>query len=235
MNYLFMRRKPKITLRNILNYTMKNIFRLVYLPLRVSLLLIDNISNIFYYNLRNKYKARKIRPTRYINRITCKIEEYSETIALAYEKLIKNKNSLNTTEDIENYFNFNYNESIIFTNLRLIYCYPNRNNSITSVNLSSIYYFNFEEKKNFAILKIYYYDEGVANRLMESINYKFRRNNELDENSYFIINFIKKNHLCLKMISLKSSSKQNKTTLKNIYNTFFKKGINKTKCQFNSY
>jgi hypothetical protein len=237
MNYLFMKRKHKLTVRGAFTYTMKNIFRLAYLPFRVLLLLIDSVSNIFYNNLRNKYKPRKIRPTRYINRISCKIEEYSETIALAYEKLIKNKNSLNTTEDIENYFNFNYNESIIFTNLRLIYCFPNRkDNSIISINLSSIYYFNFEEKKNFAVLKIYYYDEEIGNRMIENVNYKVnRRNNELDDNSFFNISFRKKNHLCLKMISMRSSSKQNKTTLKNIYNTFFKKGVNKTICLNVSY
>ena len=68
----------------------------------------------------NVASIKKIRPTRYINKSTSRIEEYSEARALAYEQIIRNKAQLHTSEEIENYFNINVTESIIITKLNKI-------------------------------------------------------------------------------------------------------------------
>jgi hypothetical protein len=87
MNYLFVKQQGRFSIGKVLNSSLNNLFKLVYLPLRVSFLVIDSITEAFRFKFQSGLRLRKIRPTRYINRISCKIEEYSETIALAYVKL----------------------------------------------------------------------------------------------------------------------------------------------------
>jgi hypothetical protein len=151
--------------------------------------------------------------------------------------LIRNKRFLNILEEIENYFNLNNNESIILTNLRIIYVYPNKevkdqNFNLNSINLNSIFYFSYEETNSKCMLKIFHYDEKTGQNLLKLINDELNNQTspEVDmcDNGIIYYNARKKNNLCLKLLTIETSRKRNKNVLKNIYDTFISKNINKT-------
>jgi hypothetical protein len=67
-----------------LNFVFKGIFKIIFVPLKLLVLISEIMNKTLNKNLREKIKMKKIRPCRYINKNSCKIEEYSETRALAY-------------------------------------------------------------------------------------------------------------------------------------------------------
>lgn len=158
---------------------------------------------------------------------------------------------MNILEEIENYFSLNNNESIILTNLRIIYVYPNKtsrdkidradrdqNFYLHSIILNSIFFYSYEEKNSLSSLKIFYYDEKTEDNLIEYINY-IKDGNSLRkraltsdqesviQNGIIFYNYKRKNNMCLKMLNIESKYKRNRNVLKNIYETFVAKNINK--------
>ncbi len=199
--------KLQLVARNALS----GFFKIVFYPLKVFVEFSEYFNKLMYR--REEYKMKKIRSSRYINKNSCKIEEYSETRALAYEKLIKNKKQLNVLEEIENYFNLNSKESIILTNSRIIHINTkNQSFELKSINLNSIFFFFIEDVSNSNVLKIFYYDDKTNQNLLNKINQNI---SEVD--SCMMFNSRKKDNLCLKILILHSRSSINKSSLNNIY------------------
>jgi hypothetical protein len=76
--------KGKIT-----NYAKKliySIIKVIYLPLVIVIKASEFVNKYLDSTLKEKIKMKKIRPGRYINKSSCRIEEYSYTRALAYVK-----------------------------------------------------------------------------------------------------------------------------------------------------
>lgn len=71
-----------------LNFVFRGIFKIIFVPLKVLVIISEVMNKALNKNLREKIKMKKIRPCRYINKNSCKIEEYSETRALAYVRKI---------------------------------------------------------------------------------------------------------------------------------------------------
>jgi hypothetical protein len=146
--------------------------------------------------------------------------------------LIKNKKILNIFEEIENYFNLISNESVIITNLRLIYAYPsNKAYNLLSINLDSVYYINIFEFDQISSLIIFYFDEDtIKNKISRISNKKedIKGNDAMIDNIYTYFKNIKKNNFCLKQIKIESRNYKNTYTLRNIYNALLKKCVGKT-------
>ena len=196
--------------------------RLIFFPLRLLLITTNFISKILSKSLKEE-RIDKIRPPRYINKSSSKIDNYSESRALAYQNLIKNKKKLNIFEDIEHYFNL-ADESIILTNLRLIYVENNKNTTtVKFIELESIFY--IDDSNPGIKLKLFYFDENYT-------KFEINENNLNNENYFFKYKFTRKNHLSLKIFEIcsKGSNKDFQKLIK-IYDLLREKYPYKlTKC-----
>ena len=168
----------------------------MFLPLK-ALLFYFNYAAKFLSKMFREEKVERIRYPRYINKNSSKIENYSESRALAYQNIIKNKKKLNILEDIEQYFNLSNNDSVILTNLRIIHI-ENKSSSplVRIIELESIYFIdNTSPGQN---LKLFYFDDNYT-KIIEN------EENLLDENYYFKYKFTRKTHLALKIFEVRSN------------------------------
>jgi len=166
-------------------------------PLKLLLVSVNVFAKYLSKHLRGDEGRKMIRYPRYINKNTSKIENYSESRALAYQNIIKNKKDLNILEDIEHYFNLSTNDSVILTNLRLIYIEnKHKDSAVKIIELESIYYIDNSNPGN--NIKLFYFDENYTKSIVNKENLH-------DENYYFKHNFTRKLHLGLKIFELKAN------------------------------
>ena len=155
------------------------------------------VSNYLSNYLKEEENKKMIRYPRYISKNTTKIEHYSESRALANQDILKNKKNLNILEDIENYYNLSNNDSVILTNLRLIYVdNRSREPAIKIIEFESIYYIDYSIHSR--VIKLFYFDENYTKSTVNKENLN-------DETYYFKFNFKRKLHLALKMFELKAN------------------------------
>jgi hypothetical protein len=124
-------------------------------------------------------------------------------------------------EEIENYYSLNEKDSIIITNIRIIFVRPCGTNSLSlsSIKLDNIFFYKFDEKN--LTIKIIIYDEEVQRNLLKNLNFELKtaETDDLYENLGFVYKMKKRNHMCYKFFEIKIEDKNSLPILKSIHAT----------------
>lgn len=107
---------------------------------------------------------------------------------------------------------------------------------LISINFNAIYAYNYEEKNSKFVLNIFYYDENSNNKTIKYVNKQrrtyyshYNKSSELiKENGIVYFTMNKNNNLCLKVLTVDSNVRTNRSSLKNIYLTLINKIPNKS-------